>query len=200
MAVATSQCFLSLTVATGDRFEDMLFRVARKTPLAALILLPFAAHAVLTHAEFVPIGAQTCVVTVTALSHGALYGGLGLLFGLSLRPGRQALVSRLALCVEPCPTAGLISYTRGVTWLWFGFCAAQLFLSGCLLAAAPLPVWSMFVNVLDLPLAALTFIAEYRVRCWRFRDMPTASLVDTVCAFARRDALLAAPARFGEAR
>jgi uncharacterized membrane protein len=178
----------------------MLTDVARKMPLAALILLPVAVHGVLTHRGFAPIGVQAWVVTVTALSHGTLYGGLCLLFGLSLRPGRQALVSRLALCVEPCPTPGLISYTRGVTWLWFGFCAAQLIVSGCLLAAAPLPVWSMFVNVLDLPLAALTFIAEYRVRRWRFRHMPTASLIDTVRAFARRDALLAAPPGLSEAR
>jgi uncharacterized membrane protein len=178
----------------------MLLGVVRKTPLAVLILLPFAAHAVLTHGEFVPAGVQTCFVAVTALSHGALYGGLGLLFGLSLRPGRLALVSRLALCVEPCPTPRLMSYTRGVTRLWFGFCAGQLFLSGCLLAAAPLPVWSMFVNMLDLPLAALTFIAEYRVRRWRFRDVPTASLMDTVRAFARRGDLLAVPAGYGERR
>jgi uncharacterized membrane protein len=176
----------------------MLPGVARKTPLAALILLPFAAHAVLAHRELVPVAAQTCLVTVTALSHGGLYAGLTLLFGLSLRPGRQALVSRLALRVEPHPTPELMSYTRGVTWLWFSFCAMQLLLSGYLLAAAPLPVWSMFVNLLDLPLAMLTFLAEYGVRRWRFREMPTASLLDTVRAFTRRHDMLAAPARSGE--
>nr|WP_294508766.1 hypothetical protein [uncultured Rhodopila sp.] len=169
----------------------MLPGVARKTPLAALILLPFAAHAVLTHGEAVPGSLQTGIVMFTALSHAALYGGLGLLFGLSLRPGRQALVSRLALRVEPCPTPALMAYTRGVTRLWFGFCVAQLCLSGCLLGAAPLPVWSIFVNVLDMPLAALTFFAEYLVRRRRFRDLPTASLIDTMRAFARRRDLLA---------
>ena len=165
--------------------------VVRKTPPAALILLPFAGHAVLTHADVLPMGLRTGLVAMTALSHAALYGGLGMLFGLSLRPGRLALVSRLALCVEPCPTPALMAYTRDVTRLWFGFCAGQLIVSGCLLAAAPLPVWSMFVNVLDLPLAALTFVAEYAVRRRRFRGMPTASLLDTVRAFGRRADLLA---------
>jgi hypothetical protein len=43
-------------------------------------------------------------------------------------------------------------------------------------------------------MAALTFIAEYRVRRWRFRHMPTASLIDTVRVFFRRDDGLDAPA------
>jgi hypothetical protein len=174
--------------------------VVRKTPLAALILFPFAGHAVLAHGTLVPVAAQTCLVAVTVLSHGGLYTGLGLLFGWSLLPGRQALVSRLALCVEPHPTPALMAYTRGVTWLWFGFCAMQLLLSGCLLAAAPLPVWSIFVNLLDLPLAALTFIAEYVYRRWRFRDMPTASLIDTARAFSMRNHVLAAPVAAGKRR
>jgi uncharacterized membrane protein len=133
------------------------------------------------------IAARTSLVIAAALSHGALYLGVCLLFGLSLRSGREALVSRLARRVESCPTPALMAYTRGVTWLWAGFGAAQLVASALLLATAPLPVWSAFVNVLDAPLVGLVFAAEYAVRRWRFRHTRLASLAETVRAFARRD-------------
>jgi uncharacterized membrane protein len=140
--------------------------------------------------------AQASLIVVAALSHGAIYLGVGLLFGLSLRPGQEALVSRLARRLESCPTGALMAYTRGVTWLWTGFSAAQIAISALLLATAPLPVWSVFVNVLSLPLVALTFAAEYAVRRWRFRHMPMASLATTLAAFSRRNRIDGAPAAF----
>jgi uncharacterized membrane protein len=81
--------------------------------------------------------------------------------GLSLRPGEEALVSRLARKVEPFPAPAVMSYTRGVTWLWTIFCIAQLLISGCLPAMAPLPVWSAFVNMAHVPLVIATFLAGY---------------------------------------
>jgi uncharacterized membrane protein len=173
---------------------------ARGVAVAAAVLFPFVAHAILTHWQFVPPMARTGLIVMAALSHGMLYCGLSLLFGLSLRPGHEALVSRLARHVEPFPTPALLSYTRWVTWLWTSFFATQLIVSAVLLALAPLPVWSMFVNMLDAPLVVLTFAIEYAVRRWRFRRMPVASLIDTVRAFARREALIAAPSRYGTDR
>ena len=140
------------------------------------------------------VALKTSLVAVAALSHGVIYLGVGLLFGLSLRPGREALVSRLARRVEPDLTPALMAYTRGVTWLWAGFCGAQIAVSALLLAAAPLPVWSIFVNVLGGPLIGLTFAAEYAVRRWRFRHVRMASLAETVRAFRHRDAIGAASA------
>jgi len=155
------------------------------------LLAGAAAAAFLAAAD---IAVRTSLVAVAALSHGAIYLGMGLLFGLSLRPGQEALVSRLARRVEPTLTPTLMAYTRGVTWLWTGFCAAQIAVSALLLATAPLPVWSIFVNVLGGPLIGLTFAAEYAVRRWRFRHVRMASLAETVRAFRRRDAIGAAAA------
>ena len=158
---------------------------------AMALLMPCVLHAGLAHPDspwtrwLAP--ARTGLVAATALSHGALYLGITLLFGLSLLPRREALVSRLARRVEPCVTPALLAYTRGVTWLWTGFGVAQLAGSAVLLAAAPLPVWSGFVNLLDAPLVGLTFAAEYGVRRWRFRGTRLASLADTARAFGRRD-------------
>lgn len=126
------------------------------------------------------------LVAAAALTHGVLYGGVCWAFGASLLPGREALVSRLARRVEPCPTPALMRYTRGVTALWFGFGLAQLAGSALLLLLAPLTAWSAFVNLLDMPLVVLTFAAEYAVRRWRFRGARLATLGETVRAFTRR--------------
>jgi hypothetical protein len=45
-------------------------------------------------------------------------------------------------------------------------------LSAALFAAAPLSVWSMFVNVLNIPLLIAMFVGEYAFRFIRFRDPP----------------------------
>jgi uncharacterized membrane protein len=158
----------------------------RQAPAVVIPLVPLVGHVILTH-HVVTDATQTALVTAAALSHSAIYGSLGLLFGLSLRPGQEALVSRLARRVELSAAADVMAYTRGVTWLWTAFCALQLLTSWWLLIAAPLAVWSTFVNVLDVPLVILTFLAEYAVRRWRFRGKDMASLSNTVRAFARRD-------------
>lgn len=149
---------------------------------------PLATHIVLTHPSLTATTLQTLLAVISGASHALVYGGLGAMFGLSLRPGEEALVSRLARRVEPIPTTAVMSYTRGVTWLWTIFCIAQLLVSACLLTMAPLTVWSAFVNVANVPLVITTFLAEYAVRRWRFRRLPMASLADTIRAFARRSA------------
>ena len=165
--------------------------VTRLTGRTRRLLAGAAAAAFLVAAD---VALKSSLVAVAALSHGVIYLGVGLLFGLSLRPGQEALVSRLARRVEPDPTPAVLAYARGVTWLWTGFCAAQIAVSALLLATAPLPVWSIFVNVLGGPLIGLTFAAEYALRRWRFRHMRMASLAETVRAFRRRDVIGAVPA------
>lgn len=158
---------------------------ARTLGLVVWLLGLLLLHGLFLHG----VGAVRLVlIPVSAISHAVLYGGLLPLFGASLRPGREALVSRWARRVEPCPTPALLAYTRGVTWLWAGFAATQLAGSVLLLALAPLALWSLFVNVLDLPLVVLVFGLEYACRRWRFRDARLATWRETARAFARRGA------------
>ncbi|MDE2513521.1 MAG: hypothetical protein KGL22_05395, partial [Alphaproteobacteria bacterium] len=70
----------------------------------------------------------------------------------------------------------LVVYTRRVTWAWCGFFAVQLTTSVTLFLFAPLVVWSFFVNVLDIPLVAAMFGAEYLCRIHCLRDPPRHSL------------------------
>jgi uncharacterized membrane protein len=180
--------WLAQGVAAGQVAAMAWVMAGIVTGLAGRTRLLAAAAAAGVFLVIAAAAGRSSLIVAAALWHGAIYLGLGLLFGLSLRPGQEALVSRLARRVEPCPTPALLAYARGVTWLWAGFCAAQLAVSALLLAVAPLTVWSDFVNVLGAPLVGLTFAAEYAVRRWRFRHLRLASLAGTVRAFGRRNA------------
>jgi uncharacterized membrane protein len=97
------------------------------------------------------------------LQHVAMFLALAAWFAASLRPGRDALVTRFARLGGALGPAG-IAYTRRVTLAWALFGAAMAATSALLFFAAPLPVWSLFANLLTLPLVGAMFVAEYLVR------------------------------------
>jgi uncharacterized membrane protein len=63
------------------------------------------------------------------------------------------------------------------------FFAAMASVSTLLFFLAPLTAWSVFDNFLTLPLVALMFIAEYRVRRRALPGMQHAHILDAVRAF-----------------
>lgn len=98
------------------------------------------------------------------VEHIAMFLALAGWFGASLRPGREALVTRFARLVEgPLTPAGL-AYTRVVTLAWAVFSAAVAAASALLYFLAPLALWSVFANLLTLPLVGVMFVAEFLVR------------------------------------
>lgn len=89
-------------------------------------------------------------------------------FGRTLVPGREPLVTAIARLIRGSLAAELERYSRRVTWAWCVFFAAMAATSCVLAELAPLAVWSFFANVLELPLVALMFVAEYAYRRRRF--------------------------------
>jgi hypothetical protein len=119
-------------------------------------------------------------VTVLAITHWSIYGGLLLTFALTLRPGRDALITAMARRLHGAISTELVVYTRRVTWAWCCFFATQLTASVLLFLFAPIVVWSFFVNVLDLPLVAVMFLAEYKCRLRCLRNPPRHSLAQII--------------------
>jgi len=111
-------------------------------------------------------------VTASALTHWGIYAALFLTFALTLRPGHEPLITAMARRMHGPLTDELARYTRRVTIAWSAFFAAQLATSIGLFCFAPLVVWSFFVNILDFPLVAAMFAAEYAVRLACLRDPP----------------------------
>jgi uncharacterized membrane protein len=118
------------------------------------------------------------LVAVPATLHTVVYTALLATFGLSLRPGRVALVTVLARKLHGAIPDDMAAYTRGVTWAWCGFFGAQLATSLALFLWAPISAWSLFVNVLGLPLIILMFVAEHAYRMVHLRDPPRYTMSD----------------------
>lgn len=139
------------------------------------------------------IGAAAVLTYALGRSDAALYGVphtaayLSLLwfFGRTLVRGREAFITRLArLARGGVLPPGMETYTRRLTLAWCVFFAAQLAVSGLLLRFGSLDGWSLFINVLNFPLLALMFGADYLFRVLRFGDSP-ASLASAIQAYAK---------------
>lgn len=168
--------------------------------MAALLAAPMVALAawILLRSKerglwLVIIGAAAALTFLLGRSGAALYGVphavayLSLLwfFGRTLVRGREAFITRLArLTRGGVLKPGMEAYTRRLTFAWCVFFAAQLAVSALLLRFGSLESWSLFINVLNLPLLALMFAADYVYRVVRFGDSP-ASLATAIQAYAK---------------
>jgi uncharacterized membrane protein len=107
-------------------------------------------------------------------------------FGRTLAPGREALVTGLARHVHGTLPPEIEAYTRRVNWAWCLFFAGMTLTSVLLFAFAPLETWSLFANLLTLPLIVLMFVGEYAYRVSRYRDFAHVSLLTAVRVFRDR--------------
>ncbi len=115
---------------------------------------------------------------VSGIPHALAYSSLFVAFGVSLLPGRVPVLTRLVCRVRGPLPPGLYAHTRHVTAAWCIFFAGQLVASLALFLFAPIEIWSLFINVLNLPLVATMFIVEYVYRILRFPDFPHDKLSD----------------------
>jgi uncharacterized membrane protein len=117
-------------------------------------------------------------MAASGVPHALIYAGLLALFGASLRPGREPIVTALSRRMSGAVSAERAAYTRGVTWAWCAFFAAQLLTSLALSLLAPRVAWSFFVNLLNLPLLGLMFLGEHTVRPFLLKNAPRYSVAD----------------------
>lgn len=157
---------------------------ARIWAVAALVLVPVALHFIIVATGHmasssglsVALLARLSFVTVSAIGHWVIYTGLLTTFAVTLRPGREALLTTMARKLHGTLSHEVTVYTRQATFAWCFFFAGQLTTSVVLFFFAPLVVWSFFVNVLDIPLVATMFAAEYLFRLYWLKNPPRDSL------------------------
>jgi len=160
---------------------------AARSPLLALLafaVIPVLSHLFIVATRHIRLGLQMGLgglcklgfVAFSVITHWGIYASLLATFALTLRPGREALITAMARRLHGEISDEMTHYTRKVTIAWCWFFAAQLSLSVALFCFAPLTVWSFFVNILDLPLVIAMFAAEYAVRLRCLRDPPRHSL------------------------
>jgi uncharacterized membrane protein len=156
--------YLLIVLALGPIMVQMAVAIDGWTQAAAAVGI----------ARLVDLG----LITASALPHALIYSTLLALFAATLRPGREALITALARRMYGTISDATARYTRCVTVAWCAFFMAQLAASLLLFLAAPFAVWSLFVNVLSLPLVAVMFAAEQAGRPLFLRDPPHHSLAD----------------------
>jgi uncharacterized membrane protein len=108
---------------------------------------------------------------------------LCIIFGRTLLAGQKPLCTRFAEAVHSPLTPRHEIYARQVTVAWTLFFAVMVLISTLLFFLTPLRIWSVFANFMTLPLVALMFIAEYRVRRRVLPDLRDTHILDAVRAF-----------------
>lgn len=150
--------------------------LAKAAFFVVLACAPLLIHIALSASGLVSLG----LVAASATVHALIYAALLAIFGSTLLPRRDALITALARKMYGAIPDEMAVYTRGVTWAWCGFFVAQLGTSLALFLWAPVAAWSIFVNVLNLPLLALMFAAEHAVRMVHLHNPPRHTVADVI--------------------
>jgi uncharacterized membrane protein len=119
------------------------------------------------------------IVAPSAIPHTIAYLSILAVFAASLAPGRKPVVTVFAEKSRGELSPAVVRYTRRVTVAWCLFCFGQLLVSLLLFLFAPAWMWSMFINVFNLPLLATMFCVAVAWRKWRHGSWPRERLTDS---------------------
>lgn len=105
----------------------------------------------------------------------------------TLRAGQVPLVTRMAAAERGTLPPELLVYTRRVTQAWAVLCVGLSLAALAFALFAPLPLWSLFTNIISYVLIGLMFVGEYAWRRLRFRHLPHAGLLAFIRSLFRTD-------------
>ncbi len=129
--------------------------------------------------------------------HAGVHLALGLGFASTLRPGRVALISRMARRLHRL-TPAMLHYTRQITWLWVVYFWAMSAVSVAVYSLLPWAAWSMLANLLTPLVMAVLLGGEVLLRYRLHPEFDRVSLADMARAWRQTDtgaATASAPAR-----
>ena len=110
---------------------------------------------------------------------------LAIVFGRTLAPGHEPLVSRFARLIHGSIPTEVEQYTRKVTFAWTLFFATLFVLSCVLYFGHFLAAWSVLANIMSPFLIAAMFIVEYAVRLRALPNWKQVGILGGIRAFSR---------------
>lgn len=125
------------------------------------------------------------LLAVNGLSHATTNLFLLWVFGRTLLPQSEPLLSQISRKVHGWLDPDVVDYTRHATIAWCVFFVLQVLVSLLLYVFAPLAAWSFFINVLNLPLLLLMFVGENAYRTTHFPNHPRASMLKVIEVYSR---------------
>lgn len=162
---------------------------------AALVFVPFVAAtgwAIALETGLYPALLTAATIAILGLAWVSMFGlPSAIIFGLphlvtnlflmwlfarTLKHGREPLITSIARHVHGSLRPDIEIYTRRVTYAWSLFFLLQAVVSLGLYFFASLQAWSIFINILNVPLIILMFVCEYAYRRLRYRDHPSSIL------------------------
>lgn len=159
----------------------VLFRMVARSWWPLLLLTMVALTYWVMHGGHGRIG----LLAVNGLSHATLNLFLLWLFGRTLLRGGDPLVSQMARHINGKLKPEMAIYTRQVTVAWCLYFGLQVIISLLLYLFAPIAAWSFFINVLNLPLLVLMFVAEYVYRTVSFPLHPRTSILKAIEVYSK---------------
>jgi uncharacterized membrane protein len=120
------------------------------------------------------------------IQHAGTNLWLGLLFGGTLRAGREPLVTKLATLVHGDLPPAIRLYTRKVTIAWAAYFAAMAGASLLLFFGGWAWWWSVLANFVTAPSVLLMFVVEYIVRRRSHPGFQHAGFFESFRLFGRR--------------
>ena len=130
-------------------------------------------------------GLERHFADVFFVEHAAGNLALAILFGRTLLPGHEALVTRFARVLHPALPPEVERYTRHVTLAWT-ILFTTLFALSCALHFAGLQAaWSVLANIVNPVAIVAMFVIEYGVRHRVLPDWHRVGIIGSVRAFSR---------------
>jgi uncharacterized membrane protein len=159
----------------------VIFRMFGKIWWPLLSLLFGAALYYLATGDYGRVG----LLAVNGLANATLNLFLLWLFGRTLLPGKEPLISQISRHINGQLLPEVAIYTRYVTIAWCIFFGLEVVVSLSLYAFAPRAAWSFFINVLNLPLLILMFVGEKTYRTVRFPHHPKTSIMKAIEVYSK---------------
>jgi uncharacterized membrane protein len=109
-------------------------------------------------------------------------------FGRSLRPGSEALITGVARDIRRGHMPDdLAAYTRRITWLWCGIFVAMILVHGGLALFAPREWWSWVANFGSYLALGVVFVIEHLWHRWRYSQYWHPNFVEFITGLFRVD-------------
>ena len=105
---------------------------------------------------------------------------LAMVFGASLLPGRDPLISRFARMEQGVLPPDLDRYTRRLTWIWASLFTAMAMTALALALFGSVTAWSTFTNLVAYALVTALFAGEHAYRRLHYRQYRHASLLELI--------------------
>jgi uncharacterized membrane protein len=129
-------------------------------------------------------GVQVSSHALYLAQHAGINFFLALAFGSTLRPGRTAIITAVALRVHGGHLPpGQLLYTRTLTKAWVIFFLAIVAVSLALYAFASFDAWAIFANVLTPIATAVMFGGEHLLRYRLHPEFERATAAEAVRAY-----------------